>query len=299
MRILVTGSEGFIGKHLVRKYRELGHAVIGFDPKDWRLTEAISVIDCQRQRSLIEKAIELFRPELVNHQGADSSVTKSIEDPGWNCENNLLQTIVLLEACRKFEVKKVIFASSGGAVYGEQELWQTDPLEDLLACRENFPKKPISPYGINKLAAEHYLRFYKEVHGLKYVALRYANVYGPGCHGAVANFAKLIAEDKPIEINGSGEQTRDYVYIDDVVEANVEALNPEIEGAFNIGTGKETSINELAAEISQIIGKGYSVVNKPEIKGEVKRNCLRPSTIQKRVTQLREGLLKTIPSLAS
>lgn len=282
MRILVTGSDGFIGRHLVNLYGELGHQVEGFDIK--------SISNSVITSSDLITHYSDFEPEIISHHGAICSVADSIRNPIEHIKNQLIDTIQFLDLAVAFG-SKFIFASSGGAVYGELDSGCPQNSEHAL-------QMPISPYGINKLAVEHYLRFYKEVYRLKSVALRYGNVYGPGCHGAVANFTRKIALNEPVQINGTGEQTRDYVHIDDVLAVNVEALKDDHEGIFNVGTGIATSINELLAEISQILGKGYEVAYNPKILGEVKHNCLKPSIIQKRTPmKLKQGLSKTIPSL--
>lgn len=283
MRILVTGGAGFIGEKLVNRYRWDGHQVY--------------ILDRSSGGDLSESGrfIKDFQPEIVSHHAANCSVARSIEDPLTDAQNNLIGTISLLEACVRNGVKKVIFASTGGAVYGEGRFFLThDNERSYLPNKPNVSPEPISPYGINKLACELYLGFYKQVHGLKYVCLRYGNVYGRGCHGVIPRWIEAMRQGMPVEIRGSGYSTRDYVYIDDVVQANVDALEDNIEGIYNVGTGVETSLNDLAALLSELTQKPYSVKSLPEIKGEVRRNCLTPSKIQKKITPLRDGLREMV-----
>lgn len=196
---------------------------------------------------------------------------RSVSDPLFDAKINILGTINILQNCVKYKVKKVIFASSGGAIYGEQTIFPAP---------ETHPLKPVSPYGIAKLVAEHYLHYYKTAHGLDYVSLRYANVYGPrqdpfGEAGVVAIFIqKMLNGEQPL-ICGDGEQTRDFVYVEDVVRANIIAMKGCFSGCeFNIGTGIETSVNKLFNNLGEIINPSIKAKYVAAKKGEQRRSSL-------------------------
>ena len=194
---------------------------------------------------------------------------KSVSDPVYDAQVNILGMINLLQCCIKHSVRKVVFASSGGAIYGEQEAFPAS---------ENHPLKPVSPYGIGKLTGESYLYYYKLNYGLNYVNLRYANVYGPrqdpfGEAGVVAIFTnKMLKGEQPI-INGNGNQTRDYVFVEDVVEANMAAIQKGISDVYNVGTGRETSVNELFRHLMEITKADIKEVHGPGKKGGAIAKC--------------------------
>jgi UDP-glucose 4-epimerase len=245
MRILLSGGAGFIGSHVAEHLLERGHEVAVVDnlssgkreniPQGARFYETDILSGCAQ-------VFEDFGPEVLSHQAAQMDVRRSVREPHIDAEVNVLGTIRLLENCTKYDVRKVIFASTGGAIYGEQH--QFPALED-------HQQYPLSPYGVSKLAGERYLNFYYVHYGIPYAALRYANVYGPrqdphGEAGVVAIFCGNLAAGRPSTINGTGEQTRDYVYVEDVARANVLALEDDLPpGPYNIGTGIETSVNRL------------------------------------------------------
>jgi UDP-glucose 4-epimerase len=277
MRILLTGGAGFIGSHVADSLLERGHEVAVVDdlssgkreniPETARFYEKDIRTGCLR-------VFEEFAPEALCHQAAQMDVRRSVREPDFDAEVNVLGTIRLLQNCVEHGVGKVVFASTGGAVYGEQETFPAS---------EDHPQYPLSPYGVSKLAGERYLNFYHLQYGLPYVALRYANVYGPrqdphGEAGVVAIFCGNMAAGKLSTINGTGEQSRDYVYVGDVAHANVLALeNDPPPGAYNIGTGIETSVNRLYELLQDISGKNLPPEHGPARPGEQLRSVIDPS----------------------
>jgi UDP-glucose 4-epimerase len=227
-------------------------------------------------------------------------VRRSVREPDFDAEVNILGTVRLLQNCREYGVKKVVFASTGGAVYGEQR---------EVPAPEDHPLYPVSPYGVSKLAGERYLHYYNAEFGLPYVALRYANVYGPGQDphgeaGVVAIFCGNLARGETSTINGGGEQTRDYVYVEDVARANVLALEDEVpSGAYNIGTGVETSVNRLYHLLLESSGKDLPPQHGPPKPGEQLRSCVDPALAGRTFdwrpqTDIRAGLEETLHSFA-
>jgi len=220
----------------------------------------------------MEEIFARERPEVVNHHAAQIDVRKSVQDPLFDAETNVLGTLNLLEKSVKHRVGQFLFASSGGAIYGDQP-------EGAQAAGEEDSLRPISPYGVAKAAAELYLHCYRVGHGLNFVALRYGNVYGPrqdpfGEAGVVAIFTeKLLSGGQPL-INGDGLQTRDYVYVEDAAEANVLAVKSKVSGPFNIGTGIEKNVNELFKSLLRITGKSVREVHGPPKPGEQRRSVL-------------------------
>ncbi|MBI5451872.1 NAD-dependent epimerase/dehydratase family protein [Candidatus Gottesmanbacteria bacterium] len=301
MKILVTGGAGFIASHIVDAYINLGHDVVIVDNLSSGRREFINKkakfyqADI-RDRDKIKDIFTKERPEVLNHHAAQISVRESVLDPINDAEINILGLLNLLEAGRKNGVKKIIFASSGGVVYGEAK---------QIPTHEDYnPLQPLSPYGVSKLASEYYLNFYYTTYGIQYFALRYSNVYGPrqnphGEAGVVAIFSlKLLNGEIPI-INGDGKQTRDYVYVGDVVEANKIALTSSEGGVFNIGTGIETNVLEIYQNIKEITGSSVSAKHGPAKSGEQKRSCLDSRLAAEKLDwkakiNLDEGLKKTI-----
>ena len=296
MKILITGAAGFIASHIADRYLALGHQVIIIDDLSTG-SEKNRPAQTQfyRESILHPKMADIIRqekPDIVNHHAAQIDVRKSVADPAADAAINILGTLKLLEVCREVGVKKVLFASSGGAIYGDQETYPAD---------EKHRTEPQSPYGITKLTVEKYLQFYFWTYGMPFVALRYANVYGPrqnshGEAGVVAIFTeKLLKGETPL-INGDGTQTRDYVYVGDVVHCNAQALQSDVQGIFNVGTGVETDVNTLAGELIRLTGVSPTVLQHgPEKAGEQKRSCLKPGVLQKKPpTPLSEGLKKTV-----
>ncbi|MEM2918877.1 MAG: GDP-mannose 4,6-dehydratase [Candidatus Altiarchaeota archaeon] len=253
MKILVTGGAGFIGSQIVDKLVELGNYVVIIDNLSTGKKENLNKkAKFYKADICSEKIFEIFKKEnfdVVIHQAAQTSVICSEKNPEFDAKVNVLGTINLLECCRKFSVEKFLYASSA-AIYGNPKYFPID---------EAHPKEPISVYGMNKYVAELYLKFYNSIYGIRYISLRYSNVYGPRQNyenesGVVTIFLnKLINGEKPT-IYGNGSQTRDFIYIDDVVNANILAIGKKISGEFNISTNKETSIIALYKKIQKILG---------------------------------------------
>jgi UDP-glucose 4-epimerase len=282
---LVTGGAGFIGSHVVDAFIDRG----------WRVS-VIDNLSTGAPRNLNPRAefhradiretdlVATLRPDLICHHAAQMDVRRSVSDPLFDADVNVIGSLRLLQAAVDAAVKRFIFASSGGAIYGE-------PLS--VPQTEDHPANPISPYGCAKLAVEHYLHYFRVVHGLSSVALRYANVYGPrqntqGEAGVVALFIDRMKRGETVTINGDGEQTRDFVYVSDVVAANMAAADAEWQGSFNVGTGVETSINQLAALL------GGQARHGPSKAGEQRRSVLDGSKLGIAYTPLRDGLKETV-----
>lgn len=274
MRVLVTGGAGFIGSHVSQAYVDAGHDVLVLDNlssgRKENVPEGARFVFGDVGSDTAVEAVRTFRPEVVNHHAAQISVRKSVEDPVFDARENILGTLNLLEASRRNGVRKVIFASSGGAGYGEQEYFPAD---------EAHPLRPVSPYGAAKVAVELYLHFYRLQYGLDYTALRYSNVYGPrqdphGEAGVVAIFCTRLLRGQTAVINGDGEQTRDYVYVGDVVRANVEALTRGNGMGINIGTGSETDVNTLFARLRDLAGSRQEEIHGPAMAGEQRRSVI-------------------------
>ncbi|MFA5050679.1 MAG: NAD-dependent epimerase/dehydratase family protein [Patescibacteria group bacterium] len=274
MKCLVIGGAGFIGSHLTDRLIEEKYKVAVIDNLSTGKKENLNPrakfyqIDILSPR--ISKIFQKEKPEIVFHYAAQIDVRKSVENPMEDAKINILGGLNLLENCKKFKVKKIIFASTGGAIYGDA---------DIIPTSEDYPEFPLSPYGIAKLTIEKYLNYYCKIFGLSYIALRFANVYGPrqnskGEAGIIAIFCdKMLSGKQPI-INGSGKQTRDFVYVKDVVEAAVLALKKNKVGTFNIGTSKETDINTIFKKLKELTGSKYKEIHCPEKLGEQKRSCL-------------------------
>ncbi len=298
MNILVTGGAGFIASQIADAYITEGNNVTIIDDLSTGFEENINPEAKFYNLSITDPGIiEIFKKEkfdLVNHHAAQIDVRKSVVDPMFDASVNILGTINLLQSCVQTSVKKIIFASTGGAIYGEQEYFPAD---------ESHPTSPISPYGITKLTIEKYLHFYHLEHKLRYTILRYANVYGPrqnpfGEAGVVAIFAnKLLKGELPV-INGSGEQTRDYVFVDDVVKANLLAVSDEQNNIYNVGTAIETNVNVIYKILNDTIGKGLAKKHGPAAPGEQMRSVISSENLYKKFnwkpsTPLKEGLEKT------
>ena len=274
MRVLVTGGAGFIGSHVVDAYVTAGHDVIVVDDfstgKQKNRNPRARCIQADIQDPAVRQLLVKEQVEVLNHHAAQMDVRRSVADPLFDARINLLGLLNILEGAREAGVKKVIFASSGGTVYGEQEAFPAS---------EEHPTRPISPYGVSKRAGEHYLYFYSVEYGIPYIALRYANVYGPrqdphGEAGVVAIFTlRLLSGAQPI-INGDGKQTRDYVFVRDVVQANLAALQVAHTGPLNIGTGIEIDVNQLFAQLRALTNPSVPEVHGPAKPGEQRRSVL-------------------------
>lgn len=274
MKIAITGGAGFIGSHVVDAYISAGHEVVVLDNFSTGKRENINpdarVVEIDITSADIDLLFKNEKFDILNHHAAQIDVRVSVNDPLFDARLNILGGINLYEASVKYKVKKIIFASSGGTVYGEQEVFPAD---------ETHPTRPLSPYGIAKLTNEHYLYYYANNYKIDYVALRYGNVYGPrqnphGEAGVVAIFAnKLLDGTQPI-INGDGKQTRDYVYVSDVARANVLALREQAKGIYNIGTGEEIDVNIIFRTLRETVNPQCEEIHGNAQKGEQKRSCL-------------------------
>ena len=304
MKILVTGGAGFIASQVADAFILAGHEVFILDNLSTGFEKNINPKAKFIKSDISSPSIiDVFKTEkfdVVNHHAAQIDVRKSVNDPIFDAHTNILGTINLLQACIITGVKKFMFASTGGAVYGEQEYFPAD---------EKHPTSPVSPYGITKLTIEKYLFFYKNEYGLNHTILRYANVYGPrqnpfGEAGVVAIFTnKLLKNENPV-INGDGKQTRDYVFVEDVVKANVVTLEDKTSEIYNVGTGYETSVNELFTKLNKIAGNKSEEKHGPAPKGEQLRSVISSAKLYNRFNwkpsiKMEEGLLKTFNSFKS
>jgi UDP-glucose 4-epimerase len=299
MKVLVTGGAGFIGSHVVDAYVAAGYEVLVVDDLSTGHRENLNPkarfhqLDIQDARTA--ELIRAERPEVLNLHAAQMSVRNSVEDPLADARINILGTINLLEAARQAGVRRVLFVSSGGAVYGEQETFP---------AAESHTTNPLSPYGVSKRAGELYAFFYQAEHKLPFIALRYANVYGPrqdphGEAGVVAIFSGRMLRNEPVTINGDGRQTRDYVFVGDVARANLLALERDVRGPFNIGTGIETDVNQLAEILLAAAGSRSKVEHGPAKAGEQRRSVVdaRRATTElgwRPEVSLQDGLKQTV-----
>lgn len=276
MRVLLTGGAGFIGSHVADSLVAEGHEVAIVDDlsrgKRENIPEGAILYEVDFREC--DEAFRNFRPEAVCHHAAQVDVRHSVAQPISDLEINTAGTLQLLQKCVEYGVGRFVFASTGGAIYGEQQEFPAG---------EEHPQRPVSPYGISKMAAEHYLWFYEAQHGLPCVALRYANVYGPrqdphGEAGVVAIFAGRLAGGGVCKINGAGAQTRDYVYVEDVARANALALGENVpSGAYNIGTGVETSVKDLYTSMAEIYGRQLAPEYGSPKSGEQLRSSVDPA----------------------
>jgi len=300
MRILVTGGAGFIGSHVAQAYVQAGHEVAVFDNLSSGREEYVpagvklysgDITDLAG----VESVLSDFKPEVINHHAAHIQVGYSVENPQFDAQNNILGLLNIMETARKQGgVQKVIMASTGGAMYGDQDI----------PFRESMEPQPVSPYGISKRSGELYLHFYFAQYGISSVVLRYANVYGPrqnphGESGVIAIFMEKLLKGETPRINGTGENTRDYVYVEDVARANVAALGYPEQGIFNIGTGVETSSLEVARKVYAALGVAGEAEHGDARPGEQKRSALDYSLAQEKLSwqptvMLDEGVKLTV-----
>lgn len=299
MRVLVTGGAGFIASHVVDAYVERGHDVTVVDDLSSGLRENVHpkakliVADLRDPRTI--DALRGHKFDLVNHHAAQIDVRVSVADPAADAELNVVAALRLFQGMIDDGVQKIVFASSGGAAYGEPHYAPQD---------EQHPVNPLSPYGCAKLAIDQYLGFFRHVHGVKAVSLRYGNVYGPrqrkdGEAGVIAIFAGALLDGQTPRINGTGEQTRDYVFVEDVVRANMAASELDLDGIYNVGTGTETSVNALYAALTRALGIDTPPEHGPAKAGEQLRSVLDGSRLRNAANlpepvQIEEGMRRTV-----
>ena len=299
MKIIVTGGAGFIGSHLVDSLVEERYTVIVIDNLSTGIKSNINTkaefykLDIQDKR--IQSIFQKEKPDIVYHLAAAINVRKSIKDPLQDIDTNISGSINLLEASKLVQPKKFIFVSTGGALYGDAAVIPTP---------EDYEIKPLSPYGINKFSIEKYLYYYWKMFGLNFTVLRLANVYGPrqnakGEAGVIAIFCNQIFKNIQPVINGNGLQTRDFIYVDDVITALKLVLNKGDQGAFNIGTGKETNIKTIFEKISHLTNSSFSAVFNTKAIEEQRRSCLNVDKATRELgwtpkVSLEDGLLSTV-----
>jgi UDP-glucose 4-epimerase len=298
MNILITGGAGFIASHIADACIAEGHNVVIIDDLSGGFQENVNPkarfyqIDIRSEK--LEDVFQKEKIDIVNHLAAQMDVRRSVADPKFDASVNVIGGLNLLECARKHQVKKIIFSSTGGAIYGEQDYFPAD---------EEHPTRPLSPYGITKLCTEKYLFFYKAVYDINYIVLRYANVYGPrqnphGEAGVVAIFCnKMLKGEKPV-INGDGKQTRDYVYVGDVVKANLLALKHDGSAIYNVGTGIESDVNKLFFELRNHLNSSCPEQHAPAKAGEQQRSVISYEKIEQELgwqptIRLEEGLRLT------
>lgn len=298
-KILVTGGAGFIGSHIVDELIRRGHRVFVVDNlsngKKENLNPKARFYKIDIREKKLENIFKKEKPEFICHQAAHINLRASVRDPIFDAENNIIGSLNVLQNCVKYKVKKIVFASTGGALYGEAKVIPTP---------ENYPITPISPYGVAKFSVEQYLHYYFKSFGLPYIALRYANVYGPrqdahGEAGVVAIFTKKMLNGQQPIIFGNGRQTRDYVFVDDVVRANLLALQNRRVGSYNVSTGIETNVNQIFKKLVKITGAKIKEFHGPTMLGEQRRSCLSFAKIRRELgwkptVVLDNGLSETV-----
>ena len=300
MRILVTGGAGFIGSNVVDRFVALGHDVAVFDNlssgrREFVPPAARLITGDLTDADAVERCVAEFQPEIVDHHAAQIDVRRSVDDPVFDARTNVLGALTLLKSCTLHGVRKFIYASTGGALYGEGR---------TLPATEDHPVNPESPYGVSKHTLEHYLYLWKLLHGLDYTVLRYPNVFGPrqnphGEAGVNAIFIGLMLEGKRPRIFGTGDQVRDYLFVADVVEANVLALDRASGEMLNLGTGVGTSVNDIVRELNVILGTRIEPIYEAARPGEVQRIYLDAARAAKSLgwkprTSFHDGLRQTV-----
>ena len=304
MRVLVTGGAGFIGSHVVNGLLAAGHEVAVLDNLSTgdraNLPEGVSLFENDIRDAEVERVFRDFRPEVVDHHAAQANVPASVADPLYDASVNVLGGLNLLRAAAATGVRKFVYVSSGGAMYGEPA---------SIPVPEDAPVRPLSPYGASKQALEAWLGVYQRTFGLDFSVLRYGNIYGPRQgireEGAVvAVFATRMAAEQPVTIDGTGQQTRDFVYVGDCVTANLAALERGSGGAFNIGTGQETSVLQIFEGMARVSGYSGEPRFGPARKGDVMRIVLDPSLAARELgwkaeMALEDGLRRTYEFFAA
>ncbi len=299
MKILVTGGAGFIGSHIADAYIDAGHDVVIIDNlstgRKKNINPKATFIECDIRDDKVAEIFDQYQFDVVNHQAAQMDVRLSVKDPIYDARNNVIGFLNIVQNAAMHKVRKVIYASSGGVVYGEQDYFPAD---------EEHPQRPYCPYGVTKLIGEKYLFYYAMTFGLRYTAFRYANVYGPrqnphGEAGVIAIFLEKLFRREEAVINGDGRQTRDYVYISDVVRANVAALEKADNEIINIGTGVETDVVEIFQQLNELTGANMPEKHGPAKPGEQRRSVLDVGKAKKVLgwtprVDFRSGLQKTV-----
>ena len=299
MKVLVTGGAGFIGSHVVDALISAGYEVVVVDDLSTgnlaNLNPAATFYQVDIRSPQLSEVFEKERPACVDHHAAQMDVRRSIADPLFDAEVNVIGSINLIECCRRYGVKRLIYISTGGAVYGEPE---------YLPCDEAHPVNPICPYGASKHTVEHYLYMYQQNYGLDYIVLRYPNVYGPrqdphGEAGVVAIFTGQMLAGGQVVINGDGEQQRDFVYVEDCAQANLMAMTSQnANQIYNLGYGRGTTVNEIFTTLKKITGYQPHAIHGPAKVGETRQIYLDATKAQKELgwkptVDLEEGLQRT------
>jgi len=300
MKILVTGGAGFIGSHIADRLLQLGHEVCVLDDlstgRRENLPEGVAFEQLDVRSEDAARYVTAAGFEALVHQAAQIDVRASVADPRLDADVNVCGLINVVEAARRGgSLRKVLFASSGGAIYGEQERFP---------ATEEHPRQPESPYGVAKLCCEHYLAWFERAYGITHVALRYANVYGPrqdphGEAGVVAIFSQRLLAGEEVVVYGDGGQTRDFVFVGDVVEANARALARDVRDPINVGTGVETSVNEILHRLARLAGREVAPRNEAARPGEQRRSVIDPARCAELLgftpaTDLDHGLAATL-----
>ena len=299
MKVLVTGGAGFIGSHVTDVFLDAGHEVWALDDlssgRRENLHPEVRLVVADIRSPDAARMVEAERFDVMCHLAAQMDVRRSVTDPRFDADVNVAGFLNLLEAARKSGVRKVVFSSTGGAIYGEQ---------DVYPAPETHPTRPVSPYGVSKASGELYLGYYRAQYGLRSTALRYANVYGPrqnphGEAGVVAVFSERLLRGDGCTVNGTGEQTRDFVFGPDVARANLLAATGDVEGPVNIGTGIETDVNRLYALLARAAGVERPAQHAPAKPGEQMRSSVDPARAAKLLgwrpaVPLEEGLRHTV-----
>jgi UDP-glucose 4-epimerase len=299
MKVLVTGGAGFIASHVVDKYLDSGYEVVIVDDLSTgrvsNLNPAANFYKLDIRSSQLAEVFEKERPDFVNHHAAQMNVRRSVAEPLFDADVNILGSLNLIECAKKYQIEHFVYISTGGAVYGEPE---------YVPCDEAHPINPICQYGASKHTVEHYLYMYQVNYGLPYTVLRYPNVYGPrqdpqGEAGVIAIFAGQMRADEQVVINGDGEQLRDFVYVGDCAHANLLALTAaHASGIYNLGWGRGNSVNDIFAALKKLTGYSRAPVYGPAKVGETRQIYLDAAKARRELgwaptLSLEEGLART------
>jgi len=299
LKVLITGGAGFIGSNVADELIKKKYGVVIIDDlsngKEENIPQKAKFYKIDIRDKGIQNVFKEEKPDIVIHNAAQINVRMSLEQPLKDADINIIGGLNIINVCRTFNIDKMIFASSGSAVYGEQEYFPAD---------ENHPTNPVTPYGVAKLTVENYLNYFYDNHGLKYISLRYSNVYGPrqdptGEAGVVSIFSREILKGKNPAINGDGLQTRDFVYISDVVDVNIKAIESDFVGLLNVGTGKETTVIKVFDILKEVSRKkDVEGIHGPPKEGDQRRSRLSFALAEKKLgwkpkVSIEEGLKLT------